>query len=292
MTQALAAGIIAGGVYALVALAIVLIYRTTRILNVALGELATFALLVSWTVTESWDASGLVGVTSAIAAVVGISLAFERLVARKLRHAPPLAGLVATAGLATLLLGVEGKLWTADGRFFSDPGNPPAIDLGGFLVSGWEVATVVVAGALALLLMLLLYRTDLGLGIRAMADDVDAARGAGIPVDRSHAVVWTVAGALVAVAGLLLRPTIGFVAPGLLTGLFVRGLAAALVGGLHSLSGAVAGSIALGVVESGISYAFIDTSFDGIRSLVVLGVVLLVLVVRRRKQLVHATWTD
>ncbi len=282
MIQALVAGVIAGGIYALVALGIVVVYRTTRVLNVAIGELATFGLLVSWTVVESWGASYLLGATAALLVVVCVALAFERAVARHLAGGPALAGLVATAGLATLLLGIEGKLWSADGRVFSESLDTPSIQVAGLFVTGWELATLLIAAALAGALMLFLQRSWFGLAIRATADDLEAARGVGMRVERVSAAVWACAGLLAATAGLLLRPTIGFIAPGLLTGLFVRGLAAALLAGLASPGGAVVGGLVVGVVEAVVAYAFIDTGFDGARSLAVLLLITGALLIRRR----------
>ena len=274
------AGLLAGSIYALVAIAIVLIYRTTRILNVAIGELAAFGLLVSWTLVESWRLSWTLAVPGSIAAVVVVGLGFERIVARPLREAPPLSGLVATAGLATLLLGVEGKLWSADGRFFTDFLTLSTINIGGVFVTGWEIASIFVSLGLSLGVMAFLQRTRFGLAIRATADDLDAARSLGIPVDRVSATVWAAAGCLAAVAGLLLRPTIGFIAPGLLTGLFVRGLAGALIGRLWSTTAAFFGGIAIGLLESATAYVFLGGSFEGARSLAVLLVVVIALLLR------------
>ncbi len=170
--------------------------------------------------------------------------------------------------------------------------DPPIAGLGvnilGFFVSPTQILALGVAAAVGVGLAWFLRRTDFGLGVLAASQDPSATRLVGISVARVSAFTWGIAGVISAIAALLIEPTIGLFAPGFMTGLFVRGLAAALLGGLTNLAGAFAGGLAVGVVEAVAGHQFVQSTFPGIQSVSVLLIIILILMMRPQGLFVRA----
>jgi len=284
MGQTLVSGIVAGGVYGILALGIVMVYRGSRVLNFAQVEVGTFALFVAWTVVDDWGQPWFVGAAAGLVVATAITLVFERLVVRPMAETGRVQVAVATIGLLLLLIAIEFKLWGASPKFLRGPvaGSGPSVL--GYVVSWTEVLAIAVAAAVGFGLNAFLRRTDFGLGVLAAAQDPAAVRMVGIPLARVSAFTWVTAGLLGAVAVLLVEPTIGAFVPGAYsvgsTALFVPALAAALLGGLQSLPRAFAGGVAVGVVEAGVRKAFIDSTVPGTPAVAVFVVIVAVLVWR------------
>lgn len=280
MGSTIVSGIVNGAIYGLIALGIVLVYKGSRVLNFAQGEIGTFALFVTWWfVTKQhwpWVAGALVGIATA----VFIGLVFERLVVRRMVDASRLSVAVATIGLFLFLI-------AASAFAFSEAVvvlPPPITGLGprifDFYVSPTALLGLATVGVFGLGLTTFLRRTDFGLGVLAAAQDPSMVRLVGVRLSRVSAFTWGLAGALGAIAALLIEPIIGAFGPGFMTQFFLRGLAAALLGGLASLPGAFVGGIALGVIEALVVKGFFSTTFPGVSSVTVFVVIVIVLLFR------------
>ena len=280
MSQALISGLANGGVYALLAVGIVLVYRGSRVLNFAQGEMGTFGLFVAFWLIEEVGTPWFIGAIGAIGAVSLIGFLFERIVVRNMGEAPRLTVAVATIGLLLLLFALELKIFGPSPRVLRPPITGLGVQIAGFFVSPTQLLALLTAVGLGFALAAFLKKTDFGLGVLAAAQDTGATRLVGIKVSRVSAFTWALAGGVSAVAALLIEPTIGLFAAGFMTGLFVRALAAALLGGLTSLPGAFVGGVAVGVIEAVVGQRFVQSSFPGIQSVSVMVVIVLVLLIR------------
>jgi branched-chain amino acid transport system permease protein len=280
MGQAIISGLANGGIYALLAVGIVLVYKGSRVLNFAQGEMGTFGLFIAFWLIEQNDMPWLVGALGAIAAVAMIGFLFERVVVRNMGEASRLTVAVATIGLLLLLFALELKIFGPSPRILRPPLSGLGIQVAGFFVSPTQILALFTAVGLGFALAAFLKKTDFGLGVLAASQDPSATRLVGIRLGRVSAFTWALAGAVSAVAALLIEPTIGIFAAGFMTGLFVRALAAALLGGLTSLPGAFVGGVAVGVIEAVIGQRFVQSTFPGIQSVAVMVVIVLVLLIR------------
>lgn len=283
MGQALVSGVVLGGIYGLLAVGIVLVYKGARIVNFAHAEVGTFVLYVAYYVIDENDGLGLPWVIGALAAVVvagAVSFAFERLVVRRMAGADRLSVAVATIGLLLLLVAVEIKAFGSAPRFLEGPIAGLGPQIAGVFVSPTQLMTLAAAVLVGLGLTRFLQRTDFGLGVLAAAEDANAARLVGVPLARVSAFSWTIAGLLSGLAALLVYPTIGIFFPGVMTILFVPALAAALIGGLTSITGAFVGGLAIGIVDQVVRFLFLGSSVPAVETIAVFGAIIIVLLVR------------
>lgn len=280
MAQSLVIGLVQGSTYALIALGLVLAYRGSRVINFAQAEIGTASLFIAWIVVVPWHHSWWVGALAAVITSLVIGLLFERLVVRPMREASRLTVAVGTIGLFALLVALEAYLNGPTGRYMEPPIRGLGWRIAGVYVSPTQVLTFAVLAAAALALTLFLRRTDFGLGVLASAQDPTAARLVGVPQARVSMFTWGTAAVLSALAALLIEPTITFIAPNVIgPRLFIGGLAAALLGGLTSLAGAVAGGLVVGILSAEATYLAPD-GMPGAYTVVLFAVVMLVLLVR------------
>lgn len=283
MTQALVSGVVVGGIYGLLALGIVLVYKGSRVLNFAQGEIGTFSLFIAWYLVDASQGLGLpwwAGASIAIAAAALLSAVFERFVVRRMGEATRLAVAVATVGLLLFLMSIEIQIWGSGPKFLAPPISGLGPEIGGVFVSPTQLLALGVAAVIGLGLTAFLRRSDFGLGVLAAAQDPAATRLVGVPLARVSMFTWVTAGVLGAIAALLVEPTIGSFTFGFMTRFFVFGLAAALVGGLQSLPGAFVGGLLIGLIDQIVQYQFIQSTIPGINVVVVFALILLVLLVR------------
>ena len=278
--QVLVLGLIAGGIYGLFAVGVVLVYRGSGSLNFAQGEIGTLGLFVAYALVTSHHLPWLVGAVGAVAVAGVLGAGFEVLFVRQMVDASRLSVAVATIGLLSFLLAVELRFFSASPRLV----RPPVAGIGpsvfGVHVSPTQLISLVVTGLVAVGLAAVLKRTDFGLGVLAAAQDPTAARLVGVPVARVSAFVWGVGAAAAALGALLIEPTIGVFAPGFASELYLKGLAAAIIGGLTSLPGAFVGGITVGVLEAAATRWFHPAGLPGIADLTIFVIVLATLVVR------------
>jgi branched-chain amino acid transport system permease protein len=279
--QTIVVGLIAGTIYALLAAGITLVYKATRAVNFAQAEIGTLAIYLTWWVSGAHHQPWWLGALAAAGAGIGIALVFERLVMRALVTASQITKTVATIGLLGLLTGLEARWFAGSAKTFPPPLTHGGVTIAGVRISPTQVLAVIVVAVVAFALALFLRGTRFGLAILASADDPVAAQLMGVPRARVSAATWAIAGALSVTACLLIEPTVGVLAPGFASTLFINGLTAALLGGLTSLPGAFAGGLLVGVAEAEVVDHFVQyTQVPGPQNLAMLVIVMAVLLAR------------
>jgi branched-chain amino acid transport system permease protein len=275
--QQLAAGIRQGAIFAGLALALVIIYRSTRAINFAQGEMATFTTFICWSLMNNglsfWAAFPIV---LAIAFAGGVVL--ERTIIRPVENGPVITIVIVTLGLALLLNGLMSVIWGGGNRPFQGPFSTRTIDVGGVPISVQDIGIVVVSFVLVALLALFFRFTKLGLGLRAAALNRDSSELVGVRVGWMLAFGWGLAAVLGAVAGMMVAPIL-FLDPNMMQVILLYAFAAAVLGGLDSPIGAVVGGLLLGV---GITLLgrYVGFVGDTLKLPAALLVILLVLVVK------------
>ena len=246
-------GISQGAIYAAVALALVLIWRATRIVNFAQGAMLMFTTFVAWVVIEAGSPYWL-ALLVALACGLVMGAVVERVLIRHVESAPPLNAVIVTLGLLVLLEATAGMIWGNTPRSF-----PAAFSIQGFKVGGTRLlfspndlfivlVVLAVAGALALLFRM----TTLGLRMRAAAFAPEVARLQGVRVGRMFTIGWALAALVGSLAGVLVAPSV-FVGPNDFDSILIYAFVAAVLGGLDSPLGAIVGGLILGLVLSYVS---------------------------------------
>jgi branched-chain amino acid transport system permease protein len=279
MAQVLVLGLIGGGIYALFAVGVVLVYRGTGVLTFANGEVGTAALFLAAVLVTDLGLPWIVGAVAALAFALALGALFEFLVVRRMIGADPVSVAVATVGLGLLILAVEFRIFGESPKQLAGPVDG-GVTIAGVIVTPTQILALLLAVALAFGLQSALRRTDFGLGILAAAQDPAAVRLVGVPLSRVSLTVWGAGAALAGIAALLVEPTVGVFQPGYASELYIVGLAAAVIGGLTSLPGAFVGGVVLGVAEAAAIRYLGDLGLPGLRYVVVLAVLLVVLLGR------------
>jgi branched-chain amino acid transport system permease protein len=281
--QQVVSGLASGSIYALLALAVVIIYRSTGVVNFAQGEMATFTTFTAWTLVEHglpyWGAFAL---TVLIAFASGVAL--ERIVVRPVEGGPVLTVVILTIGLFIMLGGLSNWIWKAEVRSFppSRPFPTSTWNLGGVAISKQDLGILGVTLVLVLALYLLFRHTKLGLALRAAAINPSASRLVGIRVGWMLGLGWGLAAAIGAVAGLFAAAASPPLEPNLMRPILIYAFAAAVLGGLASPVGAVVGGLLIGVVLNLIATydTHIHLELDGLRLPIAFALILAVLLVR------------
>lgn len=241
------AGLSTGGIYACMALAIVMIYQAIDQLNFAQGEMAMFSTFIAWQLLH-WG----VPYWPAFFITIGISfvggVAIERIVFKPLKNAPVLSHIVVFIALFAILNSGAGFIWDYQIKNFPTPfGTAPLF--GSHLMSSHDAGMMAVTVILLLLLFVFFRYTRVGLAMRATAANPESARLVGIKVGWMIALGWGMAAAIGAVAGMMIAPVV-FLEPNMMLSILLYGFAGAVVGGLTSPFGAVVGGFLVGVIEN------------------------------------------
>jgi branched-chain amino acid transport system permease protein len=238
-------GLADGAVYASLALALVLIYRTTRVINFAQGEMATFTTFIAWSLMNHgfsfWEAFPLV----LLIAFVG-GAAIERVIVRPVESSSVLTIVIVTLGLALLLNGLMKAIWGDFPRPFTGGFSNHTFTLAGAHISIQYVGMIGVLVAVAALLALFFRFTKLGLALRAAALNPHSSRLAGVRVGWMLGLGWGLAAAVGAIAGMLIAP-VQLLDPDMMQTVLLYAFAAAILGGLDSVVGSIVGGLLLGL---------------------------------------------
>ncbi len=269
-------GMSAGALYALMALGLVLIYKTTDVVNFGHGDMAMISTFVGYTLLVQMRWPFPLAFVGALVsgALLGVLVELGVMRPARKRHATVLGLVVATLGIALILNGVAGMIWGHDVKSLPYPVVGPPVELGLATIPLDQVFNLVVGLGLAAAFYLFFRYSTLGVAMRATISNPAAAGLVGIPVDRIFGVAWALGVGLGAVAGLLATPAL-FLEPNRLVDLLIRGFAAAVLGGLTSLPGAVVGGLSLGVIENVVG-AFVSIELKATFAFVVLVLVLAV----------------
>jgi branched-chain amino acid transport system permease protein len=265
------AGLATGSIYASLALALVMIYQATHLVNFAQGEMAMFATYIAWSLVNAgmgyWLAFAL---TVLIAFVLGVLI--ERVVIRPVENAPVLAVVVVFIGLLVILNSIAGWIFSYTIKSFPSP-FPAA--LGSRYLSPHQVGALLVTLLVLALLYLFFRFTPLGLAMRAAAQNPVSSRLVGIRVGWMLALGWGLAAAVGAIAGMMVAPIV-YLDPNMMSGILLYAFAAALLGGIDSPGGAVVGGLVVGVLENVLGAFVIGNELKLVVALVLIVGVLLV----------------
>ena len=276
--QQVVAGLGSGAIYGALALALVLIHRATGVINFAQGEMAMFTTYIAWTLIENhgWSYWPAFVVTLAFAFALGLGV--QRVVIAPVSNASILTVVIMTIGLVLTFNGLASLIWSAEIRSFPSPFPNETWQVGGVSISQQDVGTLAVVLVLVALLWAFFQFTKVGLALRASALNPDASRLVGVRVGWMLAIGWGLAAMLGAVAGMLAAPTV-LLDPNMMQAILIYAFAAAVLGGIDSPPGAVAGGLILGV---GLNLIGTYSDFVGadLKLPVALLVILIVLLVR------------
>jgi branched-chain amino acid transport system permease protein len=243
--QHVVSGLASGAVYALLALAIVIVHRGSSVLNFAQGELATLSAFVcSALVEHGWSFWPAFAATLILS--FGGGVAIEQVLIRPMQGSPLAAIVILTVGLLLAINGLTTWIWGGAVRRFAGPFSTAHVHVGSVALSKQTLGVLGVAAVTFLVVGLILTRTKTGLGLRAAAANPVEARLVGIHVGAMAAVAWGLAATLGAVAGVLAAPSL-LLEPNMMLRVLVYSFAAALLGGIDSPLGAVVGGLAVGV---------------------------------------------
>jgi branched-chain amino acid transport system permease protein len=247
LLQQVLAGLANGAIYALMALAVVMIYQAIDHLNFAQGEMAMFSTFIAWQLIAwgqpYWVAFAISVIVSFVAGIL-----IDRVLFRPISNAPILSQLVAFIALFSILNSSAGEIWNFTIKTFPTPfGREPLFGLR--LISTHEAGMIGVTLVMLGLLYLFFRGSRLGLAMRAAAANPESARLVGIRVGWMIALGWGMSAAIGAIAGMLIAPVV-FLEPNMMFGVLLYGFTGAVLGGLSSPGGAVAGGFAVGVIEN------------------------------------------
>ncbi|GGQ40791.1 branched-chain amino acid ABC transporter permease [Couchioplanes azureus] len=267
-------GLSRGAVYAAFALALVLIWRSTRIVNFAQGAMAVATAYAGYSVSAATGSYWL-GFAVAILGGLALGAVTERVVMRFVDHESPLTGVVVALGLVLVIQGVLGMIYGNEFRPAGAPFGRDAFTVGGVaLLSRFDLFVFAAVAAVVGLLALLFRRTATGLRMRASAFAPDVSRLLGVDVGGMLTLGWALAAAVGSLAGMLVIPTELGLHPNAMDIVFVSSFTAAVVGGLDSAIGSVLGGLIVGLLLSYVS-GYLGATVAPIAVLLLLVVVLL-----------------
>ena len=272
--QQVFAGLATGGIYASVALAIVMIFQTTHHVNFAQGEMAMFSTYLAWAMLQAglpyWAAFGATVVLSFL-----LGALVERVVVRRMSDAPVLAVVVVFIGLLVIFNSMAGWLFGYSTKQFPSP-FPTDAWYGSQYMSAHGVGSIGMTLVMLVMLFAFFRFTPLGLSLRAVAQNPASSRLVGVRVGRVLALGWGLASVIGAVAGMMIAPAV-YLDPNMMTGVLLYAFAAALLGGITSPLGAVLGGFIVGVTENLMGVYVIGNE---LKLTVALVLIVLVLIVR------------
>ena len=266
-------GISVGAIYALVALGLTLTYKATEVLNFAHGDLLMLASFIGWGLITALAWPFWLALPATIALVAAATTLLERGVMRRIAGQPQFAGVMLTIGLAFMIRGAVSMGFGPESRKFETPFSGHTTHFGPLVIADLNLAIIGAVLAVTVALFIFLARTSLGVAIQAASQDQLAAYLSGIRVKRLNSLVWALAGALAALAGMLLAPitlvdiSLWFV--------LLKSLAALVLGGFGSAPGAIVGGLLIGLIES-FAGVYAPGSIKDVVAYIVLIVVLVV----------------
>jgi branched-chain amino acid transport system permease protein len=267
-------GLANGGIYASIALALVMIYQATHLVNFAQGELAMCSTYLAWAMINA----GLpywVAFFATVAISFGAGVLIERIVIRRAHRGSVLTVVMVFIGLLVTLNSLAGWIFTYTIKTFPSP-FPPEPILGNHYISTHEVGAIGTTVAVLLLLYAFFRFTKIGLALRAAAENPTSSRLVGIRVGWMLALGWGLSAAIGAVAGMMVAPVV-FLDPNMMSGIMLYAFAAALLGGIENPVGAVLGGFVVGVLENLVGAYVVGTE---LKLTVALALIIGVLVVR------------
>lgn len=267
-------GIAVGAIYALVALGLVLTYKATEVLNFAHGDLLAVSAFIAWGLITVVGLPFWWALLATVAIAALLAYGIDAIVIRRIAGQPQFAGVMLTIAIAFMLRGLTSMAFGPESRSYATPWTGQTTTLGGVAIADLQLVIVGMSLAVTAVLLLFFRSTRLGVAMQAASQNQLAAYLTGVRVKRINSLVWALAGATAALAGVLLAPitlvdiTLWFVV--------LKALAALVLGGFGSIAGAIVGGLLIGLIEQ---YAGVYLP-DGSKDVVAYVVLIAVLVVR------------
>jgi branched-chain amino acid transport system permease protein len=273
--QMLASGIAVGSSYALMGLAMVIIYKTSEVVNFAQGEMSLISIFLTFMVLEFHGFPFYVAFPGALVFAVLLGFLLEFAVLRRAKEPNVLGMIIITIGLEMILMGIVSWKFGADPKTMPFPIGPyESVSIGGIFISSLEVLTFFVSLIIMIVLFLFLRYSKLGIAMKATQQNPTAARLMGIRTNRILMFTWGISSLVGCVAGLLIAPTT--MQPYMMWDPMLKGFAAAVLGGMTSLPGAIFGAYAIGIIEN-LFGGYVSIEF---KSVVAFAIIVLVLCFR------------
>lgn len=271
-----ATGLTTGAIYALIALGIVIVYRATNMVNFAHGEMFMLAGFLAWTAHVTFELSYLSSLVISVLCTFAISIVIYQAAYKPLMKYKDLNPiLLVMIGLSFVIRGVARDIWGGKGDYLTFPPlvSPTPIQFGGVMVMSQQLVVLVAAVLIMILLLVLLRYTRAGKFMQATADNAKAARLVGLRIDRVYMYTFGIGAAVAAISAVLMAPLI-LLSPDMGFSLFIKGFAAAVLGGLRSIPGAIVGAVILGLTEQ-LAAGYIDPGLQEVAAFLVIFLVMI-----------------
>lgn len=275
ITQIIVSGIIFGCIYGLAALGMVLIYKTSDIVNFAQGEMAMIITFIGFMLISKFELPYPVSFVLALLFAAILGALVYTLLLKPIQSSTPISLIVLTLGLYMVINGAAGLIWGHTPTSFPKALEGAPYQIGNVFIAPNEIFVVAFTICLMLLLFAIFRFTKIGLGMRAAAQDMMASELMGIKVTRIFILTWALGSVLGGVAGMLIAPTT-FLHPSMMAEVLIMAFAAAVLGGFVSMPGAVIGGIVIGIFGNLVSY-FIGSE---LRIVFVFLLIIIVLIIR------------
>lgn len=289
--QQVVSGLASGGIYALLALALVIIHRSTGVINFAQGEMATLSAYICWALIVSKGWSYWPAFVATLLLSFGGGVALHRIVIRPVERGSVLRIVIVTIGLLIAINGFIIWQWSGEPQQLQSPFGTDIVTIGDVAILQHDIGTIATALGIVFLLWLLFQFTKVGLALRATAVNPEEARLVGVRVTWMLALGWGLAATLGAVAGMLTAPIVGL-DPNMMVAILIYAFAAAILGGIDSPIGAVVGGLLLGLTLNLLTffsqYAAFDWFSEELRLPIALLIILVVLLVKPSGLFGHA----
>ena len=246
--QLIMSGLATGSLYALTAVAVVVVFRNTRTINLAQGDFAMIGAFLALIFIKSFGFDYLFALGLSVVCTMALGVLTERLVMRPIADSSWLTLFTATLGVYYILHGVSGWLWGRDTKAFPITFDPTPIHFLGTIISEGHLINMAWVTAIGVLLFLFFRYTKQGIAMRAVTDDPETAQLMGIPLNKVYSIAWAIGGAMAAIAGILLAPRL-FLSTNMGHLTFIA-IIACIIGGFGNLFGAIVGGYLLGILQT------------------------------------------
>jgi len=273
-------GLSNGFIYSAMAIALVLIFKATGVVNFAQGEMAMMGAFIAYSIANAFDIPGALAVLIAMLLSAIVAAGIERVLLRPFDPSNHLAIVIVTLSLFLILNAIAGVIWAFDGRAMPSlfPGRNKTFSLFGAEIEYADLFTWITVLVAVFLVTLLLNKTKIGLAFRAVSSSLESSQLLGIRIGRTLQFGWALAAAMGTLAGSLVARTT-LLEPNFMGRVLIYSFAAATLGGLDSLGGAVVAGIIIGLVQT-MGGGYVDAIGSELAPAVALGVIALILVIR------------
>lgn len=272
--QNVIAGLETGSLYALAALGLVLIFRTSDVINFAQGEMAMFSSFIAFTIWKN-NMPYYVAFIGAILFAVLFGFLIERIFIRPASKASLVSKMIITLGLIMIINGLASAIFGIDSYYFRKAITLENLHVGGVIIQPNALFIILITISVMVILFYVIRNTMIGIAIRATAQNENTAKLMGIPVSRVYSLSWIIATVLGAIAGVLIAPTTN-VSTTMMMEVHLKSFIAAVLGGFGSFVGPVVGGFIIGVFDNLVGY-YISLKW---KTVIVYGLLILVLIIK------------